>query len=195
MRRSPRRPAAPPPAPLAEWERLATDAVGTTIQFWGFKQNHGRVWALLYLRDRAMDASEIRALLGLSKGAVSMVTNELERWRVIHRVRLPGEALGRFRAETELGKMITRVIAEREATLVSRVVGELAEATHRAKAAHAAAAELARLERLGAVAHSAQLAIYGFLATSRLDVRAMGRLLAGEAASRALGRRGRLSAP
>jgi DNA-binding transcriptional regulator GbsR (MarR family) len=170
--------------PLAEWEKLATNAVGSTIEFWGFKLNHGRVWALLYLRDREMDASEIRALLGLSKGAVSMVTNELERWGVIHRVRLPGEAIWRFRAETELGEMISRVIAEREAKLVSRVEGELGEATHRAEAAGASAPSLARLRRLSTVARTVRLAVYGFLATSRLDVRSIAKLLT-EKATRA----------
>ena len=163
--------------PLAEWETLATDAVGGTIEFWGFKVNHGRVWALLYLRDRAMDASELRALLGLSKGAVSMVTNELERWGVIHRVRLPGEAFWRFRAETELGEMISHVIAEREAKLVSRVEGELTEAMHRAEATGASPAGLARLRRLSTVARTVRLAVYGFLATSRLDVRSIAKLL------------------
>jgi DNA-binding transcriptional regulator GbsR (MarR family) len=172
--------------PLAEWEKLATSAVGSTIEFWGFKLNHGRVWALLYLRDQAMDASEIRALLGLSKGAVSMVTNELEKWGVIHRVRLPGEAFWRFRAETELGEMISHVIAEREAKLVSRVEGELGEATHRAEAAGAPAAGLARLRRLNTVARSVRLAVYGFLATSRLDVRAIAKLLTVKA-KRAIG--------
>ena len=35
---------------LPRWEALTTDAVGNVIEFWGFKHNQGRVWALLYLR-------------------------------------------------------------------------------------------------------------------------------------------------
>ncbi|MHB1843893.1 MAG: GbsR/MarR family transcriptional regulator [Deltaproteobacteria bacterium] len=174
---------------MADWERLAADAVGTTIEAWGFKLNHGRVWSLLYIRDRALSAAEIQGLLGLSKGAVSMVTNELERWGVLHRVRQPGDTPWRFRAETDLGEMIARVIAEREAKLVSRVENDLLEAHRRARTAGAERSRLERLTRLGAVAHAMQLAVHGFLATSRFDVRSVAKLLAAEAVHRA--RRGR----
>ena len=59
--------------PLSHWESVAVDAVGNFIEFWGFKRNQGRVWALLYLRDAALDAQELQDELGLSKGAVSMI--------------------------------------------------------------------------------------------------------------------------
>ena len=43
--------AAPETSPgLPRWESLAIDAVGNVIEFWGFKHNQGRVWAVLYLR-------------------------------------------------------------------------------------------------------------------------------------------------
>ena len=41
---------------LARWEAIAVDAVGNCIEFWGFKRNQGRVWALLYLRGTPMSA-------------------------------------------------------------------------------------------------------------------------------------------
>src|SRR5437870_5171843 len=83
------------PGTLEPWEALVVDAVGNTIDFWRFKRNHGRVWALLYLRGRALSAAEIQEALGLSKGAVSMVTREIESWGVIHRARAPGDATWR----------------------------------------------------------------------------------------------------
>src|SRR6476661_6372016 len=55
---------------LEPWEALVVDAVGNTIDFWRFKRNHGRVWALLYLRGKPSSAAEIQRALGLSKGAV-----------------------------------------------------------------------------------------------------------------------------
>ena len=44
---------------LLPWEALVVDAVGSVIDFWKFKRNQGRVWALLYLRGRALSAAEI----------------------------------------------------------------------------------------------------------------------------------------
>ena len=41
---------------LPQWEAMAIDAVGRVIEFWGFKRNQGRVWALLYLRSVPMSA-------------------------------------------------------------------------------------------------------------------------------------------
>ena len=170
--------------PLAGWERLATDAVGTTIEFWGFKLNHGRVWALLYLRGKAMDAAEIRKVLGLSKGAVSMVTRELERWGVIHRTRLPGEDVWRFHAETELRTMIGRVFSERETRMVKRVETDLQEAQQQARAARVGGEAAQKLARLNALAQTVRLTLEAFLATSRRDIRSLTNILAVEAGRR-----------
>lgn len=170
--------------PLADWERLATDAVGTTIEFWGFKLNHGRIWALLYLRGVALDAGEIRDVLGLSKGAVSMTTRELERWGVIHRERVPGEDVWRFRAETELREMISRVLSEREVKMVQRVETDLREAEKQARARRGAAAEVEKLARLSTLAETVRVTLDAFVATSRLDIRSLTNILAAEAGKR-----------
>ncbi len=171
--------------PLADWEPVATDAVGATIEFWGFKLNHGRVWGLLYLRGRALDAGELRQVLGLSKGAVSMVTRELERWGVIYRERAPGEDVWRFRAETELRPMIGRVLAEREARMVQRVEADLHEAQRQARLQRAPAAEVEKLARLSTLAETVRLTLDAFLATARLDIRSLTNILASEAGRRA----------
>ena len=98
---------------LNAWEVLVVNAVGSVIEFWGFKRNQGRVWALLYLRDQALTAAEIEKELDLSKGGVSMLIRDLERWGVVLRVRTPGDASWRYRAETDLLQMARRVIEER----------------------------------------------------------------------------------
>lgn len=113
---------------LAPWEAIAVDAVGNVIEFWGFKRNQGRVWALLYLRGEPLTAGEIERELDLSKGGVSMLLRDLERWGVIQRVRLPQDSAWRYAAETDLVRMVTHVIEEREAGFVARIRADLAEA-------------------------------------------------------------------
>ena len=130
---------APRPTPalhLAGWESVAVDAVGNVIEFWGFKRNQGRVWALLYLRDVALTAAEIEDELYLSKGGVSMLLRDLERWGVMLRVRSPGDTAWRYKAETDLLKMARRVIEEREFAFISRIRADLAEAKKLAQADH-----------------------------------------------------------
>lgn len=159
------------PGTLADWEALVIDAVGNTIDFWRFKRNHGRVWALLYLRGRPLSAAELQETLGLSKGAVSMVTREIEHWGVVHRVRAPGDATWRFIAETDLMKMVRRVIEGREAEFVARVKEDLEDALAMAKASKNVPSDvLDRVDRMRTLASLVDKALRTFILTARLDV-------------------------
>ena len=158
-------------APLADWEALVVDAVGTVIEFWRFKRNQGRVWALLYLRGQPLTALELQDILDLSKGAVSMVTRELEHWGVVSRVRSPHDASWRFQAETELMRMVGRVIEEREFKVVQRVRSDLERAERLAQERGDVPPEvLARLGRMKTLAGLIERAVRGFLQTARFDV-------------------------
>ena len=163
------------PSRLAPWEALVVDAVGSVIEFWGFKANHGRIWALLYLRDTSLSAATLQKELGLSKGAVSMVIRELEQWGVVNRVRVPGVDTWLFEAETNLNGMIRRVLSDREARFVSRIEADLREAERLARAARGVPPEvLQRVVRMRMLAHGVSEALAAFLATAKLDFRAMG---------------------
>ena len=159
---------------LARWEAIAVDAVGNVIEFWGFKRNEGRVWALLYLRGEPLAAGELEQELALSKGAVSMLVRDLERWGVVLRVRDPGSTAWKYQAETDFMKMVRRVVEEREAAFISRIHADLAEARRLASLSEDVPRErLLRLSRMTALAELAERAVQLFLQTSRLDVGAM----------------------
>jgi len=158
-------------AALPQWEAIAVDAVGNVIEFWGFKRNQGRVWALLYLRGQALAASEIEREISLSKGAVSMLLRDLERWGVVRRVRSPGAAAWLYAAETEFMKMVSRVIEQREAAFLERIRDDLAQARRLARATPGVDPErLERLDRMAALAEQTERAVRLFLRTARLDV-------------------------
>jgi DNA-binding transcriptional regulator GbsR (MarR family) len=99
---------------LWESEVLVSDSIGRLIEFWGFKRNMGRLWAILYLSDQPLSAPEIQDRLQLSSGAVSMTLNELTRWGVVKKVWLQGERRDHYTAEGNFWKMISRVFNERE---------------------------------------------------------------------------------
>jgi DNA-binding transcriptional regulator GbsR (MarR family) len=156
-------------APL-RWEQVAIDAVGNVIEFWGFKRNQGRVWALLYLRDLPLTAQRIELELQLSKGGVSMLLRDLERWGVILRVREPGSSAWHYRAEVDLFRMVARVIEQREASFVERVRADLGHARRLAETAGAGATSLARLDKMITLADASEKAIRIFLKTAKLDL-------------------------
>ena len=156
---------------LAPWEAIAVDAVGNVIEFWGFKRNQGRVWALLYLRGEPLTAGEIERELDLSKGGVSMLLRDLERWGVVRRVRMPQDSAWRYGAETDLIRMVSHVVEEREAGFIERIRADLSEARRLAEQAGNVPQEhLARLEKMATLAEHVERALRLFVKTARLDV-------------------------
>ena len=109
-------------------EVLVSDVVGRLIEFWGFKRNMGRVWAILYLSPDPLAAEDVRTLLKLSSGAVSMTLNELGRWGVVRKVWVQGERKDFFTAEVHLWKMISRVFNEREKSEIVMAIEAFEEA-------------------------------------------------------------------
>src|SRR3954468_6525988 len=110
------------------------DAVGALMEFWGFKRVMGRVWALLYLRGEALPASDLCDQLSISSGAASMALSELEHWGVVRRIRRPGDRREYFEAETDIWKMISRVLRERELAQIERVLEVFERARDRLRA-------------------------------------------------------------
>src|SRR4051812_8297201 len=106
----------------AEEELLheVADAVGALMEFWGFKRVMGRVWTLLYLEGEALAAPDICERLEISAGAASMTLGELEHWGVVVRTRRPGDRREYFEAETDVWKMVSRVLRERELQQIER---------------------------------------------------------------------------
>jgi DNA-binding transcriptional regulator GbsR (MarR family) len=157
---------------LAPWEAVATDAVGNVIEFWGFKRNQGRVWALLYLRGEPLTAGELERELELSKGGVSMLLRDLERWGVVRRVRSPQDSAWRYAAETDLIRMVSHVVEEREAAFIARIRADLSEARRLAEAQgqQVPAERLARLEKMATLSERVERALRLFIKTARLDV-------------------------
>jgi DNA-binding transcriptional regulator GbsR (MarR family) len=90
------------------------DAVGALIESWGFKRNMGRMWAVLYLEDRPLNAGELVERLGLSTGAVSMLLTEMQEWGAVKKAWVVGERREHYEAETSIWKMVSRVLRERE---------------------------------------------------------------------------------
>ncbi len=98
------------------------DAVGALMEFWGFKRAMGRIWATLYLEGEPLPAAELCERLDISTGAASMTLADLEHWGVVLRTRRPGDRREYFEAETDVWKMVSRVLRERELAQIERAL-------------------------------------------------------------------------
>jgi DNA-binding transcriptional regulator GbsR (MarR family) len=119
------------PEGVSQAELEVADSVGRLMEFWGFKRPMGRVWTLLYLSPDALGAAEIGDALRMSAGAVSMAMGELVKWGAVKKSWRPGERRDFYEAETSIGRLVQRVLRERELSLV-RGFGEALEAAQRA---------------------------------------------------------------
>ena len=115
---------------MTQAELEVADSVGRLMEFWGFKRPMGRIWTLLYLAPEPLGAAEIGEALRMSAGAVSMAMSELVKWGAVKKSWRPGERRDFYEAETSIGRLVQRVLRERELALV-RGFGEALEAAQR----------------------------------------------------------------
>jgi DNA-binding transcriptional regulator GbsR (MarR family) len=163
-----------------------SDRVGRLIEFWGFKRNMGRVWAVLYLSPEPLSAEDLREVLQLSSGAVSMTLSELGRWGVVRKVWVQGDRRDYFAAEVQLWKMISRVYNERERTEVENAIEAFEEALQSLTPLRAsddpkvrARAEL-QAERIGQLLELARLGkrlLDALVTTAKIDAEPLVRFL------------------
>lgn len=171
-------------------EALVSDVIGRLIEFWGFKRNMGRVWAVLYLSPEPMSAEDLRHALTLSSGAVSMTLSELSRWGVTRKVWVQGERKDFYTAEVQLWRMVSRVFNEREKAEIATAIDSFGEALRDLERIESddpkvqARVKLQR-ERIGNLLELARLGhqlLDALVATAKLDAEPLVRFLLGSRA-------------
>jgi DNA-binding transcriptional regulator GbsR (MarR family) len=98
--------------------RAFVDAAGAFIEHWGFKRVQGEIWALVYLADRPLMATEVAQALGVSKALVSLAMSELLEYRVLLLAEGGDGRSQRLVANENLGEAIAAVLRLRETRLL-----------------------------------------------------------------------------
>ena len=167
-------------------EAAVSDVVGRLIEFWGFKRNMGRIWAILYLSPDPMSAEDLRLALKISSGAVSMTLSELLRWGVVRKVWVQGERKDFYTAEVHLWRMISRVFNEREKSEVvmaieafEEALAEVSKLRHASDPKIRARAELQyeRIRQLLELAKLGKKLLDTLVATAKIDAEPLVRFL------------------
>jgi len=169
---------APSSHALGRSELAVADAVGALMEFWGFRRQLGRVWTVLFLSDRPLAAPELCDRLQISTGLLSMSLGELRRWGVVRPVDVPGDRKEHFEAETNVWRMVARVLRDREKVAVEgalatfeRAIAELRAATADVDPGVKAAArfKLRRVEHLVDLSRSALNLLRILIESARVD--------------------------
>jgi len=132
---APRAARAQPAHALQRADLAAADAVGALMELWGFRRQLGRVWAVLFLSERPLAAPELCARLEISTGLLSMSLAELRRWGVVRPVEVPGDRKEHYEPETNVWRLVARVLREREKHAVEGALAAFERALHDARGA------------------------------------------------------------
>ena len=97
--------------------------IGEFIEYWGFKNVHGRIWAHLYLSSEPLDASDLIARLQISKALVSMSISDLMEYDVVHVAGKSNRGTVTYRANPNVTSVVLGVLRKRERRLLSRIAG------------------------------------------------------------------------
>ena len=160
---------------LSPAERIVSDALGRLIEFWGFKRNMGRVWAVLYLATEPLSARTLRARLKVSVGSVSMTLTELQRWGVVRRVFLDGERQEHFVAENNVWKMVSRVFRERELVEIVEAISAFEQALEQTAADDSVRRE--RIHSLLEIARLGRAMVEALVGAGQVDIADMAKRL------------------
>jgi len=177
---------------LSRADLAVADAVGALMELWGFRRQLGRIWAVLFLADRPLAAPDLCDRLRISTGLLSMSLAELRRWGVIRTVDVPGDRKEHFEAETNVWRLIVRVLREREKRAVESALATFERALAEVRAAAAdvdptvkaeARFKLKRLELLADLSRAALNVLTLLVDSARADIGPL------KALSEALGRK------
>jgi DNA-binding transcriptional regulator GbsR (MarR family) len=136
---------------LSQEELLFCAVIEELVEQWGFKRLVARVWSLLYLRRVPLNQSQIEEALGLSKGNVNGLLQELLRWGVAQKVRLPNDRNYYYEVDKHIWKSVAHVIQARELRILNDAIarlGEMQEALQKADKTERIAHQIERAQHV-----------------------------------------------
>lgn len=98
---------------------LAT-SIGDFIEYWGFKQIHGKIWTLIFLSNKPVDANYLIEKLEVSKSLISMSIKDLLEYNVIQRHDTINGTV-HYQANPDIWSVIQNVLLSREAKLLVKI--------------------------------------------------------------------------
>lgn len=106
--------------PSPELDDVVTQ-IGDFIEYWGFKNVHGRIWAHLFLAGCPLDSTDLITRLGISKALVSMSISELMEYDVIRAAGKSERGTIVYDCNPDLPSVIANVLRKRERRLLARL--------------------------------------------------------------------------
>ena len=103
------------------------DLWGDMASAWGINKTMSQIHALLYAESHPMDTDSIMDKLGISRGNANMNLHKLLEWELIKKVNFPRDRKDYYSAETDIWKIVSTIIRERQQREIAPIRAELLE--------------------------------------------------------------------
>lgn len=100
---------------------------GDMASAWGINKTMSQIHALLYAESNPLDTDTIMDKLDISRGNANMNLRRLLDWELIHKVQFSGDRKDYYSAETDVWKIVSTIIRERQQKEIAPIRTELQE--------------------------------------------------------------------
>jgi DNA-binding transcriptional regulator GbsR (MarR family) len=94
---------------------------------WGVNRTVAQIHALLFYVGRPMHAEEITDTLAVARSNVSTSLRELQGWKLIKLIHLPGDRRDHYETSTQVWELLRTVVRERQQREIAPTVAVLGE--------------------------------------------------------------------
>lgn len=143
--------------------------IGSFIEYWGFKEVHGKVWTLIFLSPEPIDANYLKESLKLSKALISMTIKDLLHYRVILEVEKDKPGTQKYKINTDITNVILDVLRQRELKMLVEIQAafQLLSSAHSKK--NLPQVDTLRLGELGVMVDTAKSILEAMTQGSKVD--------------------------
>lgn len=111
--------------PLAERFVLHFGEMGSR---WGVNRTVGQIYALLYIQNTPLNADDIADILGFSRSNVGMGLKELQSWRLVRLLHIPGDRRDYFEPPKDVWEIFRVLVEERRRREIEPTLSMLRDA-------------------------------------------------------------------
>jgi DNA-binding transcriptional regulator GbsR (MarR family) len=94
---------------------------------WGVNRSVAQIHALLFYIGRPMHAEEITDTLGIARSNVSTSLRELQGWKLVRLVHIPGDRRDHYDTSTQVWELLRTVVRERQQREIAPTIAVLNE--------------------------------------------------------------------
>jgi DNA-binding transcriptional regulator GbsR (MarR family) len=145
------------------------EKVGSFIEYWGFKQVHGKVWTLIFLASAPVDANYLKDSLKISKALTSMTIKDLLFYNVILEVEKDRPGTQKYKINPDITNVILDVLRQRELKMLFEIRSafDILKSSQAKKPTVQVHAQ--RLDELGAMVDTAKLLLESMTQGAKVD--------------------------